>query len=195
MSLHKVSELNNLPDPIKQYQFSFTISSMAGSDNFDPQRLELQCSSFSFPGSQIKTTSVVIGTHYRTRAALQDKSGTWRTIVYDTQGGEIILNIQKWMDLINNPVTGLIAPSAQYVKQGVIQLLNEKMSPIRSYTLYGLYPTAIGQIDIDPNSSQPVRVSIDWNYDWFTDKDIKSNKDGGLLAVNSFINPLSSLKF
>ena len=183
MSLHSVAEINQLKDPLKQYQFKFVLSELVGS-GFYPEKLELQCSSFSLPGTTIKTVETVIGTHYRTRAALQDKSGTWRTIVYDTQGAEVWLALQKWFDLINNPVTGLIATSSQYVRRAEIQILDANMQKTKSLYLYGVYPTRLGQIEINANSSDAVQLTVDWNYDWFSTTKVNEalSPSGGLLG-------------
>ena len=167
MSLHSVSELNALADPLKQFQFSFVISSMPGT-HLSSDTVELQCSSFTFPGSRIKTTEVVVGTHYRTRAALQDKAGVWRTTIYETQGGKIIKGIQGWMDLINNPTYGYLAHSSEYVRQVELQILDEKHERDERFTMYGVFPIALSQLEIKASDSSPVQVTVDWNYDWFT---------------------------
>lgn len=186
MSLHSVSELNSLKDPLKQYQFKFVISGMAGS-SFNPEKLELQCSAFNVPGNKIKTVQTVIGTHYRTRAALQDKAGTWRTTIYDTQGGEVWNALQKWFDLINNPTTGLIAVSSQYVREAEIQILDEDNIIAKSIYLYGVYPITLSQIEIKASSSEPISLAVDWNYDWFS-----TSKVGPSLTASSGL--LSRLK-
>lgn len=183
MSLHSVSEINKLKDPLKQYQFKFVLSGMPGS-NFSAENLELQCASFSVPGNTIKTVQTVIGTHYRTRAALQDKSGTWRTTIYDTQGGEVWHALQKWFDKINDPETGLIAISSKYIREAEIQILDEDNLIAREIHLFGVYPVRLGQLEIKSSSSDAVTLSVDWNYDWFAEHGIRSSLTvgGGILG-------------
>lgn len=196
--LHKLKDINDLPDPLKQYQFTFSISKFRGSDGIagifsgnlnprdiiggitnkgdEPRRFELQCSSFSWPGSKINTSEVVIGGHKRTRATYQDKSGQWKTTVYETMDGLVISSIRNWMDAIYNPLTGITIPSTLYVSQCEVRF--ETPLTTKKALLRGFYPLSIENIQIDPSSSQPVQANITWNYDYYTESDL-----GGVLKL------------
>lgn len=201
MSLHKLQDVNHLPDPLKQYQFSFEISKFRGSDgiagvfsgatslnplkpvqtankildgfkrNDKPaERFELQCSSYFWPGSKMYTTETVIGGHHRTRATYQDKSGQWKTTVYETMDGLIITSIRNWLDAMYNPMSGITLPSELYISQCVVRFttpLTEKKAILR-----GFYPISISNIQIDASSSNPVQCEVVWNYDWFTETEL-----------------------
>mgnify|MGYP003297678373 FL=1 len=198
MSLHKLQDLNKLPDPLKQYQFTFNISKFRGSDGIAgmftgnmgindlskafksntsvSERFELQCSSYFWPGSKMSTTETVIGGHKRTRASYQDKSGQWQTTVYETMDGLVISSIQNWLDAMYNPMTGITLPSTLYISQCEVRFktpLTEKKAILR-----GFYPLSISNIQIDASSSKPVQAQITWNYDWFTETEL-----GGVLNI------------
>ena len=199
MSLHKLKDINNLPDPLKQYQFTFTISKFRGSDGIagifsgnlnldsisksfstkqgdESRRFELQCSSYFWPGSKIYTTDLVIGGHHRTRATYQDKSGQWRTTVYETMDGLIISSIRNWMDAMYNPLTGITIPSTLYISQCEVKFTTPLTT--KKAILRGFYPLSIDNIQIDASSSKPVQAEITWNYDYYTESDL-----GGVLKI------------
>jgi hypothetical protein len=197
--LHKLQDVNNLPDPLKQYQFTFAISKFRGSDgiagffstgdsnfgsnvfNFGKndstdkisERFELQCSSYFWPGTKMYTTDVIIGGHHRTRATYQDKAGQWRTTVYETMDGLVIDSIRNWMDAMYNPLTGITLPSTLYISQCEVKFvtpLTHKRAILR-----GFYPVSISDIQIDASSSKPVQAEIIWNYDYYIESDTGLN--------------------
>ena len=205
MSLHRIKDLNGLPDPVKQYQFTFNISKFRGSDGiagifsgstvelnplktaknllsaFDSsksvsERFELQCSSYFWPGSRMATTELVIGGHHRTRATYQDKAGQWQTTVYETMDGLVISSIQNWLDAMYNPMTGITLPSTLYISQCDVQMKTPLTT--KHALLRGFYPISISNIQIDPSSSKPVQAQITWNYDWFSESNL-----GGVLNI------------
>lgn len=192
--LHRLPDINNLPDPLKQYQFTFVISKFRGSDgiagaltgNFKnafknttksvPERFELQCSSFSWPGARVGTTEVCIADFKRTRPTVQNKSGQWKTTVYETMDGLVITSIRNWLDAIHNPMSGINLPSTLYVSQCEVKFstpLTEKKAILR-----GFYPIEMSEVSINPSSSEPVSVSVTWNYDWYTESNL-----GGVLNI------------
>lgn len=185
--LHTLSDVNRLPDPLKQFQFTFCISKIRGSDGLagafigestnmtDSQRssrYEIQCTSYSWPGAKMSTTETVIYGHRRTRPSIQDKSGKWKTRVIETQDGAIIQMIRNWMDAIYNPVTGLGLPSELYVSRCEIKMSTPLTN--KSIWLRGFYPLEMGNIQIDPSSSKPVEVDVTWNYDWTSESSLNT---------------------
>lgn len=199
MSLHRLQDINGLPDPLKQYQFTFAISKFRGSDGIAgmfngnvglkdvfggifkndksiAERFELQCSSYTWPGSKVYTTQLSINGHKRTRPSYQDKSGQWKTVVYETMDGVIITAIRNWLDAIHNPLTGVTLPSTLYVSQCEVKFktpLTEKKAILR-----GFYPVSIGDIQIDASSSNPIQANVTWNYDYYTESSL-----GGVLNI------------
>ncbi len=193
MSLHRLQDVNGLPDPLKQYQFTFAISKFRGSDgiagmfsgNLNPkdvvggflknnrsisERFELQCSSYFWPGSRMATTETVIGGHHRTRATYQDKAGQWQTTVYETMDGLVITSIRNWLDAMYNPATGITLPSTLYISQCEVSFKTPLTT--KKALLRGFYPISISNIQIDASSSAPVQAQITWNYDWFTETNL-----------------------
>lgn len=182
MSLHSLVDLNNLDDPLKQYQVTFVISTMRGSSGLgsilsggmgdkaaDSNELELRCTSFTYPGTKITTTKTVIFNHIRSRAGIQNKSGQWKTTFVEGQSGQVLTAIQNWCDLINNPLTGITAPSTLYTSLALVKIQSPNGHKKQIY-LRGLYPIEISPIEINPSSSEMMQVTVTWNYDWWSEQ-------------------------
>lgn len=182
MSLHNIRDVNSLSDPLKQYQVTFTISNVRGttgvgglvsggigSEHYGAKDLELRCTSFTYPGTKLNQTELNLFGHYRKRATVQDKSGTWKTKIIEDQKGRVLTTIQNWVDLIHNPATGIMSPGILYTSLAEVKIVGADGFEKKIY-LRGLYPISIGEINIDASSSAPVEVNVDWNYDWFSEE-------------------------
>jgi len=189
MALHKLSEISNLEDPLKQFQIKFTISmfpalkmaiaqqKVAGilSGNKDvidkSDTLELRCTSFSYPGTKVNQSEVIIAGFRRKLGTIQNKSGVWSCKIIEDQHGRILNTIQSWCDLIHNPFNGLRFPSTVYVSTCVLEIDDGIAgSGGRKIYLKGFYPIEYSVSQIDSSSSAPVEIDVKFNYDWFTEQ-------------------------
>ena len=186
MSLQPLYTISRLKDPLKQFQVSFTISSIpalaiakteqkissilsGNSSMTKTEDLELRCTSFSYPGTKIKQTETQIAGYRRKLASIQDRSGTWQCTITEDYQGSILNTIQAWCDLIHNPFNGTSSPSSLYVSTCVVRILNERNEASRTLWLKGFYPIEYSIGTINTSDSNPVEVTITWNYDWFTE--------------------------
>lgn len=193
MALRQLSEIRGLQDPLKQSQVEFIISDTPGlllakltqkvagalSGNkkvATANELRLRCTSFSYPGSQIKKSELVLGTHKRTSGTVQDKSGTWHCQVTEDFEGSVLNIICAWCDLIHSPILGTRLPRTAYVTDAQVIIGGDVRDPHtgkkldkRTIWLKGFYPIGYKVSTINPSSSEPVSVDIDFNYDYFAD--------------------------
>lgn len=74
MALTQVRSINNLSDPLKQYQCKFHISHGMGTalvgGMVRKEDFELRATSWTYPGTVIKTVDTVIFNHYRRRPSI-----------------------------------------------------------------------------------------------------------------------------
>lgn len=193
MALKTLSEIRKLQDPLKQSQVEFIISDTPGlllsrltqqvvgklSGNTkvaSAETLRLRCTSFSYPGTKIKKSTLVLGGHKRTTGTIQDKSGIWKCTVTEDLEGSVLNIIQAWCDIIHSPILGTRIPRTAYV--GTAQVIiggglkdpkSGKELDKRTIWLKGFYPVSYTVTSIDPSSSEPVSVDIEFNYDYFSD--------------------------
>jgi len=173
MALTQVRSINNLSDPLKQYQCKFHISHGMGTalvgGMVRKEDFELRATSWTYPGTVIKTVDTVIFNHYRRRPSIQDKSGVWKVTLTEDMKGGVLQSIQDWCDLIMNPVTGVMMPSEFYVSMASVEICGPNMQSNKTIYLRGFYPIRIHEIKIDTSSSQPVSVDVEFNYDWYSE--------------------------
>ena len=192
MSLHSLNEVRKLNDPLKQFQVKFTIAMTPGmaiaiaqqkaagvtSGNFstiDAETFELRCTSFSYPGTKLGQSDLLIGGFRRRLGTIQNKSGVWECKIVEDQEGAVLNTIQSWCDLIHNPFTGMRVPSTYYVTSCIVDIVStEERGGIygnkgRRIYLKGFYPIEYNVGQIDASSSKPVEITVKFNYDWFTE--------------------------
>lgn len=173
MALTRVKSINGLSDPLKQYQCKFHISRGLGTaisgGIIREEDFELRATSWTYPGTTIKTVDTVIFNHYRRRPSLQDKSGTWHVSVTEDMNGSVLQSLQDWCDVIMNPATGVMSPSELYISMASVEICGPGMNNNKRIYLRGFYPIKISDIKIDTSSSQPVTVDVDFNYDWYSE--------------------------
>lgn len=192
MALKSLNEIRNLKDPLKQLQVTFTISMIpalwlaiqqqkltgiisGNSDTVDPKTLELRCTSFSYPGTKLGQSSTTIAGFRRKLATIQNKSGTWTCKVTEDQNGGVMNTLQAWCDLIHNPFNGLRMPSTVYVTTCVVKIQKAKYNTsdygdtARTIWLKGFYPIEYDVGEIGASESQPVDVTVKFNYDWWSE--------------------------
>lgn len=174
MSIHKVRDINNLNDPIKQFLIDFNITLPANTFNFKADQLELRAQSFSFPTVQMDSTEVMWGGHHRQFAGKQTRQGDWNVTFTEVWSGDVIDGFRKWMQLAHNYTNGTIATHEHYMTTAIVNLLNPDLydpnpgASAKALTLKMLYPTQV-QVDgnIDPSSSNPVNLNCTLHYSYF----------------------------
>lgn len=181
MSLHSLNEVRSLIDPLKQFQVKFTISEfpalklareqqkLTSGDTVRADKLELRCTSFSYPSTKIAQTETVIAGFRRKLASIQNKSGVWTCKITEDQNGAVMNTIQSWCDLIHNPFTGTRLPSTLYVTTCVVEIEKVDGNKARTIFLKGFYPIEYSVKEIDASSSNPVEIEVKFNYDWWTE--------------------------
>ena len=192
--LGRLNEIRALQDPVKQSQCEFIIQDTPGlllakleqkiagtlSGNkacASSKELRLRCTSYSYPGPKIGQTSLNIMGHRRKLGTIQNKSGVWKCKVTEDYQGSVLNVIQAWCDLIFSNMTGNRLPSILYVTSCNILLGgsseggNVRNSNLqrRSIHLMGFYPISYTVNAIDPSSSNPIDVDIEFNYDYYAD--------------------------
>lgn len=192
MALKKLSKIRNLKDPLKQFQITFTISKFPGlnigllaqknalqSENRhvidDMEELEMRCTSFSYPGTKLGQSNVTIAGFRRKLATIQNKSGVWTCQFTEDQNGGVLNTIQAWCDIIHNQLTGIRLPSTYYVTTCLVKIetaenkLENYGEHGRTLWLKGFYPIRYSVDTIGASESAPVSVTVDFNYDWWTE--------------------------
>lgn len=192
--LRQLNEIRGLQDPVKQSQCEFIIANIPGlalakatqkiagaisgnKKTVDSETLRLRATSFSYPGAKLGQTQLILGGHRRKLGTIQDKSGIWKCKITEDFEGGILNTIQAWMDLIHANFLGTRLPSLAYTGTCTILLGGDNSGgnvstslKRRQIVLHGFYPISYSVGDIDPSSSNPIDINVEWNYDWFAER-------------------------
>lgn len=179
MSLHKLSDINNLDDPLKQFLCKFIIQVPPRSpfSSEFAQQMELRAQSFSFPKITGDTTKVEWGGHAREYAGKQTRSGDWNVTFTEVWSGNVLEGFKKWVNNYHNYKEGTISLFKEYATTINVQLLDPNLYDAQSeargasakdITLYRAYPTSVSTSgSINPNSSEPINIEVTLHYDYF----------------------------
>lgn len=192
--LHTLDSVKTLRDPLKQYMVEFTISefpvstvintyakfiNMLGSLGSASKMasfkdLKFRAETFSYPTSKIKQTELNINGFKRKIGSIQDKSGTWTCKITEDYRGGVMQLIQNWLNCVHNTETGIRLPSVLYSTNCEVAIRQPDGKAVRKLFLRGFYPISYTVNEINASSSDPVSVTVTFNYDFF------SNTEHGL---------------
>lgn len=185
--LKALNEIRALKDPLKQNQVEFVLceypalklaqitQKVAGvlSGNTEvasEKELHLRCTSFNLPGCKIGQTELILQGMRRKDATIQNRSGTWTCTITEDFDGSIGNILQAWCDLIHAPLIGTRLPSNFYYGLAQINIGGTAGTKGRTLYLKGLYPISVQMNQINTSSSDPVEITVTWNYNWYGDQ-------------------------
>lgn len=187
MTLRSLNEIRALKDPVKQFQAELTlydipalalarasqnlVGKLSGNTAMvSNEELTLRCTKFSYPGAKIAQDELILMGHRRRRATIQNRSGILQADIVETMEGGVLNLIEAWCDLMHSPLLGTRIPSGLYVGEAVItfgeRVENSDLDK-RTIHLKGFYPIEYKVSDIDASSSEPIIISVSFNYDYF----------------------------
>ena len=98
----------------------------------------------------------------------------WRIQVFNDEDFAVRHSFETWHNQINNMsgnlnITGSSAPSNYKINADVMQYAkSDDQNPIRVYRFYGVWPTDIGNINLDWNATNQYETfPVTLQYDWF----------------------------
>lgn len=101
---------------------------------------------------------------------------TWTVKVLCDTKMEIHKEFERWMDTISSLAHNTGGLKGRVANTNAeIELLDEKLSdtPVKTYRMMGIYPTAIGKIQHDHNSNSIATFDVTLSYQYWYDKDEK----------------------
>jgi hypothetical protein len=97
----------------------------------------------------------------------------WSVSVFNDEDFSIRNSIENWMNVINSHtgnlrLTGTASP-AEYKSQAIVTQFSKTGLAIREYKFEGLFPTLLGDIQMDWNSTDSIETyNVTWKYDLWT---------------------------
>ena len=118
----------------------------------------------------------------------------WTTTLFIEENFDVRDYLENWQSLINGPADN-VRDSVwnEYKKEATIKLYNKKGEVLREYVLQGCWPTDVGTIDLDWNTTDTLATyQVTWAFDIMTQGNQKvTNRSGG--AQNNNTPPAAPL--
>lgn len=168
--LKSLDTVRSLAEPVKQFQGELVIS-VPWAIKQNIEKLVYRCTSYSYPTAEVSTTKVTIAGYEHYRAAFQKRSGTFTCKITEDMKGSVLKFINSWINLEHSYVVNYRSTSKSYIGEAVLKIAEGG----REIELYGFYPVKYSVPPIDPSSSNPVDVTVDFNYDYWLEKGEKFN--------------------
>lgn len=196
MSLHSVKAINNLNDPLKMFLCKFTLSFPTtalpeGASSTFADELEMRAQTFNLPKIVGDVTDVTWGGHNRQYAGKQQRQGDWTVKFTEVYNGDIITAFTKWANLYHKYLDGTISLFNEYSKSIEVDIHNPnfyvpgaKQNSLK-LRLLRAWPKEVSASEIDPNSSNPVEVTVTFHYDYFLVEDEINKAEGTGTEIES----------
>jgi hypothetical protein len=130
--------------------------------------LAFLCSATALPGQTVG--QVAIPFRGRVLNIAGDRTfEPWTITVLNDTDFKLYRAFERWMNGINNMTDNEgIANPADYQVDGFIDHLDRNGSTLKSYTYRGLFPTALGNIDLNYATNDAIEeFSVTFNYQYF----------------------------
>jgi hypothetical protein len=130
--------------------------------------LAFLCSATALPGQTVG--QVAIPFRGRVLNIAGDRTfEPWTITVLNDTDFKLYRAFERWMNGINNMTDNEgIANPADYQVDGFVDHLDRNGSTLKSYTYRGLFPTALGNIDLNYATNDAIEeFSVTFNYQYF----------------------------
>ena len=95
----------------------------------------------------------------------------WTTTLMEDESFSVRSRLEQWsMDINRGDSNERTLFNEQYKKPAEIILFGKAGSPIRTYTLEGCWPSEVGSIELDWNTTDTIATyTVTWAFDWMNE--------------------------
>jgi hypothetical protein len=156
-----IADIRAVGTPQKAYEFEVTLRG-ANSIEILTQRVM----NASVPESSVETIEI----NYKGRKTIypgRDASPHTTVVTFwDTESHELYNFFRGWMDKISNPLTGVSTSRDKLVSELVIKRLAADSATVTGTNiLTNVFPTAVGEITLNYESSDHISFDVTFSYD------------------------------
>ena len=131
--------------------------------------LSFLCTATGIPGQDVPVVTVNFRGRQLKLAGDSRTFGDWSMTILNDTDFKLYRAFERWMNGINNMTDNEgIANPADYQVDGFIDHLDRNGSTLKSYTYRGLFPTALGNIDLNYATNDAIEeFSVTFNFQYF----------------------------
>ena len=175
--LKPLSDVRNLKDPLKQFVCNFSLAFPATSQlnqYIDVKDLVLRATSYSLPSFKSQSTDVTWAGFERKYGGRQQRQGEWSCEIIEVWDARVVEVFKRWFNAYHNYKDGTIALLDQYCGTVDLELVNPDVYEPKpegmvryDLRLYDVFPTNVSFPDIQASSSDPITLTVSFNYNYF----------------------------
>lgn len=109
----------------------------------------------------------------------------WTTTIINDNSFDIRTALENWMNSINSHVNNLatsVNPSDYQASELIVQQLDHRFVPVKTYTIVGAFPVNLSPIDLSYDSTDSIEeFTCEWAYQYWT----SNSTDGDSTATFS----------
>ena len=155
-----------------------------GIDNVSVDKFRFVCRAAELPASAVSAIEIPYFGR-KIKVAGERAFADWSVTVMNDEDFAVRSMFEAWSNALNRMVSNVRDPNIsqeQYKSDLDVIQYSKDGEIIRAYQIVGAFPTAIGQIALDWNSTNSVEVfSVNFSYDyWVPTIEASSKKAGGI---------------
>lgn len=168
-----------LLDAQKQFMTRLIVTNPKGGI-LDSEKITLLAQGYQWPQISTQVVEYAIAGYQRRDAGLQDRSGTITFSILEIIDGLVWEEFDRWSKKMHNPFSGQVGRSSDYKSSMTLQMLKYNPNTIdpeqhtlaepivtRSVVLHDCFPSEVGSLELDPNSSDTMNFSITFTYNYW----------------------------
>lgn len=172
MATFTIDQLRNLPDyqQMTKWDMRFLTLPLVGVLAFPlANDINIRCESVEIPRATTNQIDVDIRGHRTVIPGITNYQNTMTITFTETVDNKIKLFLKAWRELLWGTRTGTSFSKSQV--EGTLQLmmLNNQDQAIYNFIVYGCFPLESDLGTLDGSSSEIMRPSVTFAYDYFTD--------------------------
>ena len=150
-----------------RFILNFGLPQLMQKDMHDLEMVQMFCESISLPS--INISSMPIRTFGEQREIPYDRTFEPLNAVFYVDRKMVVKDFfDLWMSSIYNPIDRTLNYYEQYTTDMTIFVLDSADNSTYTIKLYEIYPKSIGQVQLDNNSKDIMKLNVTFNYKYHT---------------------------
>jgi hypothetical protein len=168
MAKPSIENLRGIGDVASVYRWNMSFSKSPSVDGFpSSEDINLRCESVTLPSISIEPVTIQIRGHKVFQPGIIDYGGTFSLTIIETIDNKISDMIKGWREACWEVDTGKGKPKADIEANIKLERLDNEDNTIWTYELIGCWLQSVDGLTLDSTTSDPMRVTLTLQYDYY----------------------------
>lgn len=162
-----LGQVNALPDLLPSDGFLFILGNIPGGDN--DKNMCIKATNATLPGIHTENFEVRLFGHTITHRGQKNTNHILNVGYLEDSTFDSVSNLYNWMNFVADTTTGnSTADKSLYASDSASLFVYDQMGNISaSYRFLGLYPKDIADVELTGESTQLLRITVQFSYDYY----------------------------